>query len=83
MTIERERAVGNAVEHIGGERLCALGVTVEDMWARARRIQATEPLGSDGTTIELLGALGAKYERPCDTGPCGAPACGGGGCAYE
>jgi len=29
MTIERERAVGNAVEHIGGERLCALGVTVE------------------------------------------------------
>ena len=29
MTIERERAVDNAVKHIGGERLCALGVTVE------------------------------------------------------
>jgi hypothetical protein len=31
----------------------------------------------------ITGALGAKYERPCDTGPCGAPACGGGGCAFE
>ena len=31
----------------------------------------------------ITGAPGAKYERPCDTGPCGAPACGGGGCAFE
>jgi predicted nucleic acid-binding Zn ribbon protein len=31
----------------------------------------------------ITGALGAQYERPCDTGPCGAPACGGGGCAFE
>ena len=31
----------------------------------------------------ITGALGAKYERPCDTGPCGTPACGGGGCAFE
>lgn len=31
----------------------------------------------------ITGSLGAKYERPCDTGPCGTPACGGGGCAFE
>ena len=31
----------------------------------------------------ITGALGARYERPCDTGPCGTPACGGGGCAFE
>ena len=31
----------------------------------------------------ITGALGAKYERPCDTGPCGTPACGGGGCSFE
>ncbi len=31
----------------------------------------------------LTGSLGSAYERPCDTGPCGAPACGGGGCALD
>jgi len=31
----------------------------------------------------ITGSLGARYERPCDTGPCGTPACGGGGCAFE
>jgi predicted nucleic acid-binding Zn ribbon protein len=31
----------------------------------------------------ITGALGARYERPCDTGPCGTPVCGGGGCSFE
>ena len=31
----------------------------------------------------ITGTLGAKYERPCDTGPCGTPACGGGMCSFE
>ena len=31
----------------------------------------------------LTGGLGARYERPCDTGPCGAPVCGGGGCSFD
>jgi len=31
----------------------------------------------------ITGPLGARQERPCDTGPCGSPACGGGGCAFE
>ena len=31
----------------------------------------------------VIGALGSGQERPCDTGPCGAPACGGGTCAYD
>jgi predicted nucleic acid-binding Zn ribbon protein len=31
----------------------------------------------------LTGGLGAQYERPCDTGPCGAPVCGGSGCSFD
>jgi predicted nucleic acid-binding Zn ribbon protein len=31
----------------------------------------------------LTGSLGSRQERPCDTGPCGAPMCGGGGCMVE
>jgi len=31
----------------------------------------------------LTGSLGSIYERPCDTGPCGSPACGGSGCSFE
>jgi hypothetical protein len=31
----------------------------------------------------LTGSLGSSHERPCDSGPCGAPACGGGGCSFE
>ena len=31
----------------------------------------------------LTGSLGSSYERPCDTGPCGTPVCGGGGCSFE
>jgi predicted nucleic acid-binding Zn ribbon protein len=31
----------------------------------------------------LTGSLGSAREVPCDTGPCGAPVCGGGGCAYN
>jgi hypothetical protein len=30
----------------------------------------------------LIGSLGSAKERPCDSGPCGAPVCGGGTCAY-
>ena len=31
----------------------------------------------------ITGSLGAQYERPCDTGPCGAPVCGGGACSFD
>jgi hypothetical protein len=31
----------------------------------------------------LIGSLGSEKERPCDSGPCGAPVCGGGTCAYD
>ena len=34
-----------------------------------------------GGNVIRAGSLGSKWERPCDTGPCGAPACGGGVCA--
>jgi hypothetical protein len=30
----------------------------------------------------FLGSLGTEKERPCASGPCGAPVCGGGTCAY-
>jgi hypothetical protein len=36
-----------------------------------------------GGNVIHSGSLGSKQERPCDTGPCGAPACGGGGCAFD
>ena len=31
----------------------------------------------------VIGALGSRQERPCDTGPCGAPVCGNGACAFD
>jgi hypothetical protein len=31
----------------------------------------------------VIGSLGSQRERPCDTGPCGAPVCGSGACAFE
>jgi hypothetical protein len=30
----------------------------------------------------VIGTVGSRQERPCDTGPCGAPACCSGACAY-
>lgn len=34
-----------------------------------------------GGNVISAGALGSRRERPCDSGPCGAPVCGGGGCS--
>jgi hypothetical protein len=36
-----------------------------------------------GGNVIRAGSLGSQQQRPCDTGPCGAPACGGGGCAFN
>jgi len=41
--------------------------------------EAVERLISGGNVIRA-GSLGSRRERPCDTAPCGAPVCGGGGC---
>jgi hypothetical protein len=35
-----------------------------------------------GGHVVHSGSLGSKQERPCDSGPCGTPVCGGGGCAF-
>ncbi len=35
-----------------------------------------------GGNVVHSGSLGSKQERPCDSGPCGTPVCGGGGCAF-
>lgn len=35
-----------------------------------------------GGSVVRAGALGSRQERPCDTGPCGAPVCGGGACGF-
>jgi len=35
-----------------------------------------------GGNVVRAGALGSQRERPCDSGPCGAPVCGGGGCGF-
>ena len=45
------------------------------------KLEKVERLITGGNVI--TGTLGAKYERPCDTGPCGTPACGGGMCSFE
>ncbi len=34
-----------------------------------------------GGHVVHAGSLGSQRERPCDSGPCGAPACGSGMCA--
>jgi hypothetical protein len=31
----------------------------------------------------VIGSLGNRQERACDTGPCSMPACGGGTCAFD
>lgn len=36
-----------------------------------------------GGSVVRSAALGSKQERACDTGPCGAPVCGGGGCGFD
>ncbi len=70
------------VEHRMSETLATWGSLCEragiergDTPARAK----IERLATGGNV--LSGGLGTKVERPCDTGPCGAPVCGGGGCA--
>jgi len=60
-----------------GELCRKAGIPLDGTPGKAR----VERLITGGNVI--TGSLGAKYERPCDTGPCGAPACGGGGCAFE
>ncbi len=61
-----------------GATLCRrAGLPLDGTPGKAR----VERLITGGNVI--TGALGAKYERPCDTGPCGTPACGGGGCSFE
>ena len=36
-----------------------------------------------GGNVISAGSMGSRQERPCDSGPCGAPVCGGGGCAFN
>ncbi len=35
-----------------------------------------------GGNVVHSGSLGSRQERPCDSGPCGTPVCGSGGCAF-
>lgn len=51
MTIERERAVDNAVEHIGGERLCTLGIAIEQR-AVELELVLIQPIGAIALTIQ-------------------------------
>jgi len=40
-----------------------------------------ERLATGGNVVHA-GALGSRQERPCDSGPCAAPSCGTGACAF-
>lgn len=35
-----------------------------------------------GGNVVRAAALGSRRERACDSGPCAAPACGGGACGF-
>jgi predicted nucleic acid-binding Zn ribbon protein len=54
------------------------GISLDGTPGNAR----VERLITGGNVIHS-GSLGSRQERPCDSGPCGAPACGGGSCAFE
>lgn len=60
-----------------GELCRRAGIPLAGTSARAK----VERLITGGNV--LTGSLGSRYERPCDSGPCGAPVCGGGGCSIE
>ena len=70
------------VEHKLAEKLTTWG----ELCARAGHAPGSTAPGSrverliTGGNVVRAGALGSTRERPCDTGPCGAPVCGGGGC---
>ena len=70
------------VEHKLAEKLATRG----ELCARTGRAPGSTPPGAPierlitGGNVVRAGALGSTRERPCDTGPCGAPVCGGGGC---
>ncbi len=60
-----------------GELCRRAGISLDGTPGRSK----VEKLITGGSV--LTGSLGSSYERPCDSGPCGAPVCGGGGCSFE
>ncbi len=74
-TIEVEHKMAETIA-TWGELCRRAGLPLAGTAASAR----VERLITGGGVIRA-GSLGSKFERPCDSGPCGAPSCGGGFCA--
>jgi hypothetical protein len=72
------------VEHKLAEKLATWGELCARTGHALGRTPASTPIERliTGGSIVRAAALGSQRERPCDSGPCGAPVCGGGGCGF-
>ena len=61
-----------------GELCRRAGIPLDGTPGKAK----VERLITGGNVIHS-GSLGSQRERPCDSGSCGAPVCGGGGCSFD